>query len=144
MALAEMRRIAEELGADEPGLRLAILHRTGALDVGEVAVVCELRRKGFSLEGVRKVMRFLDRELDKRLAEIVDRSSENHLLSDGTHLYLESSAKQDMDILKNSKQPVLGICLTAAVRQVRAGIASGKANTSVTSPDYRKRARKAS
>ena len=29
----------------------------------EVAVICELRRKGFSLQGVRKVMRFLDREL---------------------------------------------------------------------------------
>ena len=112
--------------------------------LSEVAVICELRRKGFSLQGVRKVMRFLDRELHKRLAEIVDRSSEYHLLTDGTHLYLESSAKQVMDILKNSNQPILGICLTDAVRQVRAGIASGKANTSVTSLDYRKHARKAS
>ena len=89
-------------------------------------------------------MRLLDQELDKRLAEIVDRSSEYHLLTNGTHLYLECSAKQVMDILKNSNQPILGICLTDAVRQVRAGIASGKANTSVTSPEYRKRARKAS
>src|SRR5712692_4515790 len=31
----------------------------------EVAVICELRRKGFSLQGVRKVMRFLDREVGK-------------------------------------------------------------------------------
>ena len=31
----------------------------------EVAVICELRRKGFSLQGVRKVMRFLDREFGK-------------------------------------------------------------------------------
>ena len=37
----------------------------------EVAVICELRRKGFSLQGVRKVMRFLDREFGKGLAEIV-------------------------------------------------------------------------
>ena len=34
----------------------------------EVAVICELRRKGFSLQGVRKVMRFLDREVGKGLA----------------------------------------------------------------------------
>ena len=94
--------------------------------LSEVAVICQLRRKGFSL------------------AEIVDRSSEYHLLTDGTHLYLQSSAKEVMDMLKNSNQPILGICLTDAMRQVRAGIASGKANTSVTSPDYRKRARKAS
>ena len=42
----------------------------------EVAVICELRRKGFSLQGVRKVMRFLDREIGKGLAEIVSRSSD--------------------------------------------------------------------
>jgi len=110
----------------------------------ELAVICELRRKGFSLQGVRKVMRFLDRELGKGLAQIVDQNSEYHLLTDGTHLYLETSACQIVDILKNSDQPILAICLSDAVRQVRAGIASGKANTSVTSPDYGKRARKVS
>jgi len=57
----------------------------------EVAVICELRRKGFSLQGVRKVMRFLDREVCKPLAEIVSRTSDVHLLTDGTHLYLETS-----------------------------------------------------
>jgi molybdopterin synthase catalytic subunit len=40
MALAEMKRIAEELAAETPGVRLAVLHRTGALVVGDVAVVC--------------------------------------------------------------------------------------------------------
>jgi molybdopterin synthase catalytic subunit len=40
MALAEMRRIADEIAAEEPGVRLAVLHRTGALEVGDVAVVC--------------------------------------------------------------------------------------------------------
>ena len=110
----------------------------------EVAVICELRRKGFSLQGVRKVMRFLDREIGKGLAEIVSRSSDVHLLTDGSHLYLETSARQIVDILKNSDQPILGLCLSDAVRQVQAGVISGKANTSVTSPDYRKRAKKAS
>src|SRR5207302_5388331 len=60
----------------------------------EVAVICELRRKGFSLQGVRKVLRFLDREFGKGLAEIVNRNSEYHLLTDGTHLYLETSARR--------------------------------------------------
>jgi DNA-binding transcriptional MerR regulator len=110
----------------------------------EVAVICELRRKGFSLQGVRKVMRFLDRELGKELAEIVGQSSEYHLLTDGTHLYLETSPQQIVDILKNSDQPILGVCLSEAVRQVRAGVIAGKANTSVTSPDHRRRAKKAS
>jgi DNA-binding transcriptional MerR regulator len=110
----------------------------------EVAVICELRRKGFSLQGVRKVVRILDREFGKGLAEIVDHNSEVHLLTDGTHLYVETSARQIVDILKNSDQPILGVCLTDTVRQIRAGVISGKANTSVTSRDYRKRARKVS
>jgi len=110
----------------------------------EVAVICELRRKGFSLQGVRKVMRFLEREIGKGLAEIVSRSSDVHLLTDGTHLYLETSARQIVDILKNSDQPILGVCLSDAVRQVRAGVVSGKANTSVTSPEHRRRAKRVS
>jgi DNA-binding transcriptional MerR regulator len=109
----------------------------------EVAVICELRRKGFSLQSVRKVMRFLHREFGKALAELVDSNSEFHLLTDGTHLYLETSARQVVDILKNSHQPILGVCLSDAVKQVRAGM-PGKANTSVTTPYYRKRARKVS
>jgi molybdopterin synthase catalytic subunit len=40
MAVAEMRRIAEELSAEYPGVRLAVLHRVGELAVGESAVVC--------------------------------------------------------------------------------------------------------
>src|SRR5579862_5103967 len=110
----------------------------------EVAVICELRRKGFSLQGVRKVMRFLDREFGKGLAEIVDRNSEYHLLTDGNRLYLETSARQIVDILKNSNQPILGVCLSDAVRQIRAGVNSAKVSTSVTSPDYRRRAKKVS
>jgi len=110
----------------------------------EIAVICELRRKGFSLQGVRKVMRFLDREFGKRLAEIVGRTSDVHLLTDGTHLYLEPSARQIVDILKNSTQPILGVCLTDAVRQVRAELLARKASTSVIASPERRRARKVS
>lgn len=112
--------------------------------ITEIAVICQLRRKGFSFQGVRKVMRFLEHEFAKKLAEIVDGHSDVHLLTDGKRLYLETSAKQIVDILKNSNQPILGVCLSDAVRQIRAGITAAKASTSVTSRDYGKRVRKAS
>jgi len=110
----------------------------------EVTVICELRRKGFSLQGVRKVLRFLDREFGKGLAQILATDSKYHLLTDGKRIYLETSARQIVDILKNSNQPILGVCLTDAVQQLRAEVISRKANTSVTSPGRRRRARKAS
>ena len=112
--------------------------------LSEIAVICQLRRKGFSLQSVRRVMRFLDREFGKGLGEIVHQDSEVHLLTDGKRLYLETSAKQIVDILKNSNQPIIGVCLSDAVRQVQAGVTAAKASTSVTSRDYLKRARKAS
>jgi DNA-binding transcriptional MerR regulator len=109
-----------------------------------MAVISELRRKGFSLQGVRKVMRFLQREFGKGLGEIVARNSEIHLLTDGKRLFLETSAKQIVEILKNSSQPILGICLSDAIRQVRAELTARKASTSVTSSIEKRRARKVS
>lgn len=40
MAEAEMARIAAGIADEIPGVRLAALHRTGSLVVGELAVVC--------------------------------------------------------------------------------------------------------
>lgn len=107
-------------------------------DLAEVAVICELRQRGFSLQRVRKVMRFLQREFSKRLAETVSGASEYHLLTDGKTLYLETSAQQIVDILKNSRQPMLSICLSDAVRQVRAEIRAKKNNGRVTGRSSRK------
>jgi len=95
-------------------------------DLSEIAVICELRQRGFSLQRMRKVVRFLQREFGKRLAETVSGSSDYHLLTDGTHLYLETSPQQIVDILKNSRQPMLAICLSDTVRRVRADIRNGR------------------
>jgi molybdopterin synthase catalytic subunit len=40
MAERELARICDELEREIPGVRLAVLHRVGRLDVGELAVVC--------------------------------------------------------------------------------------------------------
>lgn len=40
MAEKEMRRIAEEIERELPGVKLAALHRIGSLAVGDLAVVC--------------------------------------------------------------------------------------------------------
>ena len=91
-------------------------------DIAEVAVLCQLRRKGFSLQRVRKIMRYLQRELGKRLIETVTAGSDYHLLTDGKRIYLENSDREVVDILKNASQPLFGICLTDAVREIHAEI----------------------
>jgi DNA-binding transcriptional MerR regulator len=112
-------------------------------DLAEVAVICELRHRGFSLQRVRKVMRFLQREFGKRLAETVSGTSEYHLLTDGKTLYLETSPPQIVDILKNARQPMLTICLSDTVRQVRAEIRAKK-NSGTSRSSSLRRLRQAS
>jgi molybdopterin synthase catalytic subunit len=40
MAIAEMTRIGIEIESELPGVRVAVLHRTGELHVGDIAVIC--------------------------------------------------------------------------------------------------------
>jgi DNA-binding transcriptional MerR regulator len=91
-------------------------------DLAEVAVIAELRRKGFSLQRMRKVVHFLRQELGKRLVETVSGSSDYHLLTDGRRIYVENSAQQVIDILKNARQPMFAVCLSDAVRRVHPGL----------------------
>jgi DNA-binding transcriptional MerR regulator len=94
-----------------------------------VAVICQLRRRGFSLQRMRKVIAFLQKEFGTNLAASVSASSEYHLLTDGTHLYLRTSARQVVDLLKNARQAMFDICLSDEVRRVRAEIQSRKKAT---------------
>ncbi len=103
-------------------------------DLTEVAVICELRRRGFSLQRMRKVVRFLQKEFSKRLAETVSGTSNFHLLTDGHSLYLETSPQQILDILENSRQPMFAICLSDTVREVKA-IVSGRKRPGRCAPE---------
>jgi DNA-binding transcriptional MerR regulator len=93
-----------------------------------VAVICQLRRRGFSLQGMRKVIRFLRQEFGTSLATAVSGTSDYHLLTDGTNLFLRTSARQVVDLLKNACQPMFDICLSDEVRRVRAEIRARKKN----------------
>src|ERR1700686_2393315 len=77
-----------------------------AEEVIEITIIAELRRKGFSLQKIPRVLRFLQREMGKRLAEVVDQSADLHLVTDGKTIYLEEQQDKIIDILKNAKQPM--------------------------------------
>ena len=86
-------------------------------DLAEVAVICELRQGGFSLQRVRKLMRLLQREFGRRLAQTVS-GGDYHLLTDGRVIYVQTSAEQVIDVLRNARQPLLAIALSDTVRRV--------------------------
>lgn len=107
-------------------------------DLAEVAVICDLRKRGFSLQRVRKVIRLLQKEYKKRLVDTVAAQSEVHLLTDGNRIYLKNSAEQVIDILKNSRQPMLTVCLSDTVRQIQAELKDGPMESASARRNQRK------
>ncbi|HEU0122517.1 MAG TPA: MerR family transcriptional regulator [Bryobacteraceae bacterium] len=86
----------------------------------EIAVIAELRRKGFSLQKIRRVLRFLQKEMGKRLSEILSADSDMHLVTDGQSIYLEGDNNTIIDILKNAGQPMFLVCVTDQVKRLGA------------------------
>src|SRR5450432_4281395 len=89
-----------------------------AEEVIEITVIAELRRKGFSLQKIRRVLRFLQREMGKRLSEVIEHQADLHLVTDGKSIYLEDKQERIIDILKNAKQPMFLVCVSDQVRRL--------------------------
>ncbi len=89
-----------------------------AEEVIEITLIAELRRKGFSLQKIRRVLRFLQREMGRRLADVLSNDSKLHLLTDGKSIYLEDQQDRIIDLLKNARQPMFLVCVSDQVRRL--------------------------
>jgi DNA-binding transcriptional MerR regulator len=87
-------------------------------EVIEITVIAELRRKGFSLQKIRRVLRFLQREMGKRLSEVLQADSDLHLVTDGKAIYLEDQQERIIDIIKNARQPMFLVCVSDQARRL--------------------------
>lgn len=87
-------------------------------EVIEITVIAELRRKGFSLQKIRRVLRFLQREMGKRLADVTQAVSDLHLVTDGKSIYLEDQNDRIIDLLKNARQPMFLVCVSDQARRL--------------------------
>jgi DNA-binding transcriptional MerR regulator len=108
-----------------------------AEEVVEISVIAELRRKGFSLQKIRRVLRFLQKDMGKRLSEAIAASTDVHLLTDGKSIYLEEAPNRIIDLLKNAKQPMFLVCVTDQVKRLGA-VAERKPAKSETGAAARK------
>lgn len=81
-------------------------------EVLEITVIAELRRKGFSLQKLRRVLRYLQRDMGRRLRDVLGGDSDLHLLTDGRTIYLEDRRERVIDVLKNARQPMFLVCVT--------------------------------
>src|SRR4029077_10590041 len=84
----------------------------------EIQVIAELRPKGFSLQKIRRVLRFLQREMGRRLAEVLQSNADLHLVTDGKSIFLEDHQERIIDILKNARQPMFLVCVSDQARRL--------------------------
>jgi DNA-binding transcriptional MerR regulator len=91
-----------------------------ATDLAELAVLCDLRRRGFSLQRIRKMLLLLRQEFGQTLSTLVERGPGLHLLTDGESVYLRDSESGVVDLLRNARQPLLAICIGPVLEQVLA------------------------
>jgi DNA-binding transcriptional MerR regulator len=89
-----------------------------AEEVIEITVIAELRRKGFSLQKIRRVLRFLQREMGRRLADVLSAQSGLHLLTDGKSIFLEDQQDRIIDLLKNARQPMFLVSVSDQVKRL--------------------------
>ena len=87
-------------------------------EVVEISVIAELRRKGFSLQKIRRVLRFLQKDMGKRLSDALSGAADVHLLTDGKSIYLEEAPNRIIDLLKNARQPMFLVCVTDQVKRL--------------------------
>ena len=81
-------------------------------EVLEISAIAELRRKGLSLQRIRRLARLLRREIGQCLSKSWDGRSKLYLLTDGHAVHLEQQPERTLDLLCNAKRTMYVVCLS--------------------------------
>jgi DNA-binding transcriptional MerR regulator len=92
-------------------------------EVVEVSLISELRRKGISLRKIRRVLKYLKKEMGNGLLDSLRNGRESHLLTDGKNVYIENDHSQIVNILSNANQPMISVCMSDQVKRLSAAAA---------------------
>jgi DNA-binding transcriptional MerR regulator len=87
-------------------------------EVLEISMIAELRRKGFSLQKIRRVLKLMQKEMSRRLGQILAGERDMHLLTDGKTIHLEDAPERVVDLLKASRQPMFLVCVTDQLKRL--------------------------
>jgi DNA-binding transcriptional MerR regulator len=87
-------------------------------DVLVMMVIAELRRKGVSLQKIRRLVRHIRREIEHRLPELFTGGTELLLVTDGRSTHFEDQAARVIDLLKRSRKPLLLLSVSEQAARV--------------------------
>lgn len=86
-----------------------------------IALMAELRDKGFPLQKIRGLIR--PRNTTKRLTHALhNNGSDLYLLTDGASVYWEENSDRIIDLLKAARLPMFLVCVTDHVQRLARGV----------------------
>jgi DNA-binding transcriptional MerR regulator len=107
------------------------------IELFELAVLADLRRRGFTIQQLHQIIRVLQEQFGERLFDATGGGGTVQLLTDGTEVYARTAGGRFYNLLKNTAQPLLVIGnegllkdLSSSMRPRRRKKASGSGNSS--------------
>ena len=86
----------------------------------EIFTVAAFRRKGISLQRIRRVVRSLRRELGKRVNERLSDQPTLYVITDGKSIHLEAQPARLLSRLSDARTGVYLVCLSDQIRAIAA------------------------
>jgi DNA-binding transcriptional MerR regulator len=83
--------------------------RYSPIDLFELLVLADLRRRGFSVQQLHEIIRMLKERFGARLFEATGGGGAVRLLTDGRDIYARTAAGEVFNLLRAPNQPLLAI-----------------------------------
>ena len=113
-------------------------------EVLQVSMIMGLRRKGISLQKIRRVLTHLGDGTESRFLELHESGVDVDLLTDGEAVYVATSARQIVDVMRSSDTPIISLYVSDLIRQLEPVPTRRKPVQTETTSTGRKRVSKAS
>ena len=124
-------------------------HRTAAggyterrytpIELFELLVLADLRRRGFSVQDLHAIQRALKTEFGVRLFDATGGGGHVQLLTDGKDVYARGEGGAFFNLLKSPAQPLLVVGDEGLLRELGGKLKSGKARASGSGRSSRRR-----
>jgi DNA-binding transcriptional MerR regulator len=84
----------------------------------EILTVAALRRKGLSLQRIRKVLRLLRRELGQQRSPLLAGKSKVYVITDGNSVAVDDHPDGVLNRIAEAKHPMYLVCLTDQMSRI--------------------------
>src|SRR4051794_2264071 len=93
--------------------------RSTPIELFELLVLADLRRRGFSIQQLHAILRVLADQFGTRLFDATGGGGSLNLLTDGREIYARTSDGQFFNLLKTPAQPLLAIGDDGLLKELR-------------------------